>query len=206
MHHACSYMEFRNPNRHVYYKRGNQHLYQDSGGFQLNKMTRKLGTMSAKNSSRDWWRKICGGPVTWHVAATHCIFEICTIDLLGYLAVMYCKKKVHLTCLPTSSKNWIWFYCSEFSNRINITPWVQICFSTTILWFDLPYHPYNQRIFSGLAQSSLYILYVPWSYCIIPRMAPGLCEHACTFVFISRITALHLHSRNPFQNSSQFMQ
>lgn len=40
---------------------------QDAGGFHLSKMTRKLGTMSAKNSSRDWWRKICGGPAISYI-------------------------------------------------------------------------------------------------------------------------------------------
>ena len=116
----------------IYYNRGNQHLYQDSGGFHLNKMTRKLGTMSAKNSSRDWWRKICRGPVTWLVLwqIPNVLHDICIIDLPGWLAVMYCKKNVSSYVGPqilgTGSAS------TPLNLATGLTPGVQVIFFTTI--------------------------------------------------------------------------
>ena len=38
---------------------------QDSGHLGLQKTTQKLGSLHPKNASRDWWRNITGGPVSW---------------------------------------------------------------------------------------------------------------------------------------------
>ena len=41
-------------------------LIEDSRGKVVHPMTRRLGSVSGRNNSRDWWRALSGGPVSWY--------------------------------------------------------------------------------------------------------------------------------------------
>ena len=41
-------------------------LIEDSGGKVIHPMARRLGSVSGRNNSRDWWRALNGGPVSWY--------------------------------------------------------------------------------------------------------------------------------------------
>ena len=56
---------------------------EDSCGNVVHPMARRLGSVSGRNNSRDWWRALNGGPVSWYG------WYFFWITILSYIDIFY---------------------------------------------------------------------------------------------------------------------